>query len=148
MLVGAPGTGSVYMLEGRLSGTLSVDVDQDVYYKPVWTSTAANNAGSSVAFIGDIDLDGDEELAIGGDGVLWIIAQGESGFLGGNLDSTDQPIASGKITGFKGIIRHIVNAGDVDGDGYSDLLISTDSTTYLLYGGYKPAQEDASDTGN
>ncbi|MCK6524787.1 putative metal-binding motif-containing protein, partial [Myxococcota bacterium] len=148
VLVGAPGTGSVYMLEGRLSGTLSVDVEQDVYYEPVWTSTAANNAGSSVAFIGDIDLDGDEELAIGGDGVLWIIAQGESGFLGGNLDSTDQPIASGKITGFKGIIRHIVNAGDVDGDTFSDLLISTDSTTYLLYGGYKPAQEGASDTGN
>ena len=144
VLVGSPGTGSVYMLEGKLSGTLSVDETVSGRYEPVWTSTAANSAGSSVAFIGDIDLDGDEELAIGGNDVLWIIAQGESGFPGGDLDTK----ASGKITGFRGIVRHIVNAGDVDGDGYSDLLISTDSTTYLLYGGYKPAQEDASGTGN
>jgi hypothetical protein len=158
VLVGAPGTvsngksdvGAVYMLSDLPS---QIDADSTLEIgSPFWYSSKSNDqVGSAVALIGDVDRDsvddslvGDEELAIGGNGVLWIIAQQNASFPGGDLDA----VASGKITGFKGIIRHIVNAGDVDGDGYSDLLISTDSTTYLLYGGYKPAQEDASDTGN
>jgi hypothetical protein len=153
VVVGAPGTeggkGAVYLLLALSSLSSQADTHFIISSLPdgsqSWSSTKSNDqAGSTVAFIGDIDLDGDEDLAIGGNGTLWIIEQSKDGFPGGDLDE----VASGKITGVGGIIRHIVNAGDVDGDLFSDLLISTDSTTYLLYGGYKPAQEDASGTGN
>ena len=158
-LIGAPGgwfdsTGQVYLIYGGpgLAGTTNLS-DADV----VFTGESANDfAGRSVGGAGDVNGDGYSDILIGApgsnssgganSGQSYLIFGGEglpSVFELANADvrfSGTEPSAQTGLT--------LSGAGDVDADGYSDLLIGGSRTTpggevYLIYGGVAlPAMVD------
>ena len=113
--------------------------------------SAGNLTGQSVSSVGDINCDGVDDFAIGATGVnnnagsVYIIFGNARGFpaninianLDGNngfrVDGADR----GNQAGFS--LAH----GDVNGDGYSDLIIGgKTSSTYVIFG--KPGSLSAS----
>ena len=145
----APGTGGVMDLS-MLNGTNGFTLNGD----------AVTRAGDSVSSAGDVNGDGYDDLIIGAsfaepngrnnagetyiiyggasapgtDGVLDLGAlDGSNGFILNGIDANDQ-------SGFS-----VSSAGDVNGDGYDDLIIgahradpngdSNAGETYIVYGG-------------
>ena len=106
-------------------------------------------AGSSVAFIGDTDGDGVGELLVGaqGAGIVWRVQDK----LRGTASLAD--VAGATFTGKASTDSFgcaVAGAGDVDGDGRSDMLIgahdaSTDGAAYLFLGGSKSASASDAD---
>ena len=146
----APGTEGVLDL-GALDGTngfILTGIDAD------------DHSGRSVSSAGDVNGDGYDDLIIGawfadpnGDsqaGETYIVygaasAPGTDGVLDlSTLDGTNGFILTGIDAG-DGSGRSVSSAGDVNGDGYDDLIIGADGAdpngdsaageTYLVYGG-------------
>ena len=146
----APGTGGVLDLS-TLDGTngfILAGIDED------------DRSGASVSSAGDVNGDGYDDLIIGayradpnGDsyaGETYIVYGGASApGTGGVLDLSDLDGTNGFIlAGIDGSDRSgfsVSSAGDVNGDGYDDLIIGADRAdpngdsdageTYLVYGG-------------
>ncbi len=145
----APGTGGRFnlsMLDGTNGFTLT-GID------------AEDNSGFSISSAGDVNGDGYDDLIIGayradpnGDsaGETYVIYGGASApGTGGVLDLSDLDGTNGFIlTGIDGADqsgRSVSSAGDVNGDGYDDLIIgahmadpngdSNAGEAYILYGG-------------
>ena len=141
----APGTEGVLdlsMLDGT-NGFILTGIDAD------------DNSGVSVSSAGDVNGDGYDDLIIGANsadpngrfsGETYIVyggssAPGEDGELNlGALDGTNGFILTG-IDANDRSGRSVSSAGDVNGDGYDDLIIGAFATysesgeTYLVYGG-------------
>ena len=123
-------------------------------------SVRNNHVGFSVSSAGDVNGDGYDDLIIGADGndpggeiragEAFIVyggasAPGTNGVLDlSTLDGTNGFILTG-IDGFDRVGDSVSSAGDVNGDGYDDLIIgaqdadpngnSSAGETYLVYGG-------------
>ncbi|MEN0067313.1 MAG: integrin alpha [Myxococcota bacterium] len=146
---GGGDAGAAYVIFGsptRRTGSLDL-ADADV--KLVGQSTF-DRAGSSVAGVGDVDADGFDDILVGapstdfgngGTGTAYLI-YGSAALTGAiNLFASDTKLvgeAAGDDAG-----RILAGAGDVNGDGFADILIhargndeggSEASAAYLIHG--------------
>jgi hypothetical protein len=156
MLIGAPGcssgAGTVYLIFGSVSPTsftLSDSMSQGVSFTG---ATPGDEVGASVAIGGDFNGDGKADILIGAPGyssstgIVYLIYGSASltnialtNFSGSNgIKITGE--YGGCYTGFSVNMR-----GDVDGDGYADILIgaygyaSSKGKVYLIYSTASPA---------
>lgn len=112
-------TGKVY---GFFGGTV-----MDSYIDIMYSGSSANSYfGCSVANAGDLNGDGFEEVIVGATG--FNSNRGQSVLLQNRTDGHDTPdiIIPGNPYGYS-------NVGDVNGDGYNDLLIQYTTQVSLFY---------------
>ena len=116
----ASGSGAVYVYYGIATG-----IDPSRESKLVWPSGAADDQlGISVAAAGDVDGDGYADIVAGasrpsGIGVAVVYFGGAAG-----MDSADHQVvqaSDGAVGDEFGL--DVGGAGDVDGDGYTDLVV-------------------------
>ncbi len=113
---------------------------------PSWTfSTGLQNSDISVASAGDVNADGYSDVVIGARihngaaGIAYLFLGGPSG-LGATPAWTSAPYDSPHIPG-SNYGQGVAGAGDVNGDGYSDVLVAASSApqydghVYLYLGG-------------
>jgi hypothetical protein len=97
--------------------------------------TFANQYAETAAFAGDLDGDGDDELAVGvpgwDDGVHWGAVLVHAGSPDGPVD---EPVLVTNPTGAVAFAHSVSPGGDVDGDGHDDLLVSAWRAAYLVPG--------------
>ncbi len=127
LLIGDYSAGAAFVVYGPVTGTLTLDDDADT----IWygSSYHAEDAGYSVAMLGDVDGDGVAEALIGTQSTS---ASGYDGaaylMVGPSAGTTDllgaytifEPETPGDQAGFR-----VASAGDMDGDGLTDMLISS-----------------------
>ncbi|MEL6342577.1 MAG: MopE-related protein, partial [Myxococcota bacterium] len=136
--------GRIYVFFGPQSGSASLSAADAIL-----TGTSGSFAGRSVASAGDVDADGHSDIIIGakrGDeggtasGSAYLFRGPLSGTLG---LSTADAIFTGHTPGDEAGIS-VDSAGDVDGDGYDDLIIGAHladgggfwaGEAYLIFGG-------------
>jgi hypothetical protein len=124
VLVGAPssaaagtGAGRVYLLEGPLSGSVDLSA-ADAVLSGEGTSDAA---GYAVAGVGDTDGDGYDDVLIGGtggNGAAWLVA---GPVRTASLSAADAELSGEAVDDAAG--SAVAGAGDLDGDGYDDVLV-------------------------
>ncbi|MDP2310681.1 MAG: MopE-related protein [Pseudomonadota bacterium] len=117
---GGSASGTVYVLPGPLSGTISASsailtlIGED----------AGDNAGQTLTTLRDVDLDGADELAVGASGrasnagAVYLLYGGLTGTV--DLSAADAVFTgtAGSRTGFE-----LARAGDIDADGAGDLAV-------------------------
>jgi hypothetical protein len=115
--------GAAYVFRGPITGNY-----------PMWTADivllgeqAGDQAGWSVAGLGDTNGDGLGDVAVGapfehGDGVYRGAAYIVSGAVQGTI-GLDEALAVAKGATSGDLAGHAVAGGDINGDGYSDLLV-------------------------
>jgi hypothetical protein len=160
ILVGAPAAdpggnavaGESYLIYGRhvMDTSLALAMEADVTFEGV---AAGDRSGSSIAGAGDVNGDGYDDIVIGayraspngksGAGASYLVFGGPT--MPANLSLVDADVVlNGMTTGDVSGIS-VAGAGDVNGDGYDDILIgayyadpggnSEAGVSYLIYGG-------------
>ncbi len=128
LLIGAPSEvsgGAIYVVHGPLGGGTGSTYDLDQADLILRAEGPAAKAGISVAGVGDIDDDGFDDILIGaslegGSGAAYLV----NGPLGESRDlSTADAEFFGELPGDE-VGFKVAAAGDVDGDGFPDLLIA------------------------
>jgi cysteine-rich repeat protein len=133
VVVGAFGSGKVYVYLGGATAPIPSN--------PSFTLLAPNGAisfGSSVACVGDLNGDGFSDIAVGADGdssavgKVYVYLGNPVGVPVAPSFTLTSPNGSASDFGFS-----VANAGDVNGDGFNDLVVGADSsgTVYLYLGG-------------
>ena len=134
-------SGAVYVVFGKTDAT-TVDVSNlgTNGYK-IYNSTTTSRLGTSVSEIGDINGDGLSDLLISGN-----TTNGRAYVVYGKTTTTDIDLAN--LTASQGfsltgpsdvLIGKWVSAGDIDGDGIDDIMVSNSSSsavssTYIVFG--------------
>jgi hypothetical protein len=149
LVIGAPGqdsggtdAGAAYAIRGPLAGSISL-ADADGF---LYGGAAGDSGASAISASGDVNGDGLLDLLIGApesgtrhDGQAWLV-------LGPWFDTIDLFTADATFTGEASADEAgtAVASGDVDGDGYDDVLVgapyadpggSNSGAVYLLTGG-------------
>jgi hypothetical protein len=124
--VGSQGnTGRVELWLGSEHG-----IDDDPDAEPNWAFDGESDSahlGFSIAFLGDVNWDGFDDVAIGAPhhtsddkverGKVYIFFGRKGGF-----SNTPSVVETGKNSGDQ-LSKGLANAGDVDGDGYNDVIV-------------------------
>jgi hypothetical protein len=147
---GGSGAGQTYLILGKASGW-AMDTDLSSADASFWGEGAGDDSGSSVAGAGDVNRDGYDDIligAVGNDdggtyaGQTYLIFGKASGWA---MD-TDLSAADASFWGedtYDDSGSSVAGAGDVNGDGYDDMLIgayadedggSYAGQTYLILG--------------
>src|SRR5262245_26343755 len=95
------------------------------------TGFSLSGAGFSVNSAGDVNGDGVADLIVGDSGVSYVVFGQASGFAAN--------IALGSLngsTGFRlsGAGTAVASAGDVNGDGFADLIVGSAGAQYVVFG--------------
>ena len=123
LAVGAPGAGMVYLFSGaELTGSAALDTG-DAF---TTITVGEDQFGADVGSLGDIDGDGEGDLAAGSgtllrSGELWVgVWLGSDLDDGGTLDDGDAlaTVEAGSIS------AESITGADLDGDGTSDLVVA------------------------
>ncbi len=151
-------TGRVELWLGSEQG-----INDDPNAEPMWAFDGESDSahlGFSIAFLGDVNWDGYDDVAIGAPhhssddkverGKVYIFFGKKGGF-----SNTPSVVENGKNTGDQ-LSKGLASAGDVDGDGYNDVIVgapNVDSVNgvdsgelYLFHGAdltMPPLQADA-----
>ncbi len=115
--VGGASSGMAYLRYGALSG---IDSSRELRLEPADGSDAWG-LGIDVAAAGDVDGDGLADVIIGVEGGSpQLHLGGEDG-----LDEDGRPVTSSDtLAADAGFGRRVAGAGDIDGDGYADILVA------------------------
>ncbi len=124
---GGTGAGQLYLVLGHDSGWQR-DLDVGSAAAGSFLGTPGGSIGGSVAGVGDVNGDGLDDLMIGRqypyEAILVLGATS-----GWTMDQDIQQAASGSFIGDDDHLLVVAGAGDVDGDGYDDVLLG-DSWDY------------------
>jgi hypothetical protein len=149
---GGADSGCAYLVHGPVSGTVSLASADAILVG----ENADDKAGRRVAAGGDIDGDGHADLLVSAihydhghtnQGAVYVVYGPVSGVY--NLSTADGVLVGEEEHDSLGN-RAIAGAGDVNGDGYDDVLIgvdnadSSDGVAYLVYGPVPPGITDLS----
>lgn len=151
----ASSTGKAYVIYG--SAALGADITTSAITGVIGTTIDGANisgaAGSDVSIAGDINGDGYDDVlvgAVGGTGRAFVLF-GKEGGLGNSFDLSTLESGDGSL-GFKvysngsvsGFAASVSVLGDLNGDGYDDIIIGADNATtptgaasgaaYVVYG--------------
>lgn len=132
VLIDSEGRGKTYLFYGGQT------IEKEM---PVQEADAIFEGGSgSVRGVGDLDRDGLDDFAFVGAGQgIGHLVYGSSTRLEGQLDAAAVSTSITSPTGYRGQMLGVESAGDVNGDGYGDLLVEVKSGSivshYLVYSG-------------
>ncbi len=142
VLVGAPRYGGGEQDEGRVllfrGSADGLGADPDWSFEP---DRAASRVGETVSSAGDVDGDGYDDVIVGATGLGRVyVFLGSAGGLGAVPDWTVDADEAGAFVG-----SSVAGAGDVDGDGYDDVILSSEEDGRAsLYRGSPDGLEDMS----
>ncbi|MBE9192560.1 FG-GAP repeat protein [Gloeocapsopsis crepidinum LEGE 06123] len=145
LIVGSPGTNSSYVVFGNASG---FEANFDLATLDGTNGFRINGAGFAVSNAGDVNGDGFDDLIVGNpNGQSYVVFGRASGFEAnfdlGTIDGTNgfqiNGINAGDRSGFS-----VSSAGDVNGDGFADLIVGSAGTnsSYVVFGnasGFEPS---------
>jgi FG-GAP-like repeat/FG-GAP repeat len=121
VIVGAPGNNEVFVYYGSSSGLAAT---------AAWTATQPSGSfGTSVALAGDVNGDGYSDIIVGANGTNTVY--GYYGSVSGL-----PALASWTVSGANNFGVSVASAGDVNGDGFSDVIVgaNTGNLAYAYYG--------------
>jgi len=140
LIVGAKeytsGTGRVYVFLGNSSGIVSRDADSAEFL--LTGESVSNSFGSSVC-TADINSDGYSDVIVGADGWnsgtgrVYIFYGNSSGLVSVNASSADTIINGEALENRFG---KSISSGNINGDGYTDLIIGAHGTAANKGGAY------------
>ena len=153
-----PGPGEVYVVYGGATGADLVLDRSTLDGTRGFALTGIANGdmlGQSVSSAGDVNGDGYDDLIIGANGVGSSAGATYVVYGGASAPGTDGVLDLGALNGTNGFIlngidagdqsgQSVSSAGDVNGDGYDDLIIgsrfadpngNSSGETYIVYGG-------------
>ncbi len=154
VLVGQPlvGTGVAHLFFGQPSAANKGDLVSRNNPLRIEGTQGISGFGKTVAAAGDVNGDGLADFIIGSDPIAYVYLGGEKRSVNavpdGRLSYADSPGVSSLIA------DSVAAAGDLDGDGLSDLLIgaptgttasATKGLVHIFYGSRGPALDEVAD---